>query len=124
MTTVNDIVTRAFRKIGVVGVDNDLQDDSASEGLIAFNMMLHGWKLQGVDITHTDQTLTDTFALDPEFEEGTVYLLAKRLEPDYHIPPAFDADAWFRQIQNSYAEVEEATIPSSLLNTPSQRTYC
>lgn len=121
MTTASDIVTRALRKIGVKSSDEDASSEVMTEGLEALNAMMHGWKLQGVDLSHTDLALTDTFSLDPEYEEGTVYLLASRLSPDYTRPQAFDADAWFRGFQAAYASIDEVSMPSLLTNTTTQR---
>ena len=120
MTTTRDIVTRAFRKIGVVSEGEALDADTADAGLDALNMMLHGWKLKGVDLTHTNLALSDTFSLDPEYEEGTVYLLAARLSPDYMAPASFDADDWFRGIQAAYMTITAATLPVALTTLPSK----
>lgn len=121
MTLTSDIVTRAARKIGVVASDEAMTADEIANGVIALNMMMHAWKLRGVDVEHVDLAATDTFSLDPEFEEGTVYLLASRMSPDYEIPPAFDADDWFRTIQAAYAPARVMTIPRLLLTLPTGR---
>jgi hypothetical protein len=55
----------------------------AIDGMKAFNAMVHGWKGQGVDVGHIDQTLNDNLALAPEHHEGATALLAIRLAPDY-----------------------------------------
>ena len=121
MATMLKIVERAFRKIAISGVGEALEADSIAEGLDALNMMLHAWKLRGVDIQHDTLEATDDFPLEPEFEEGTVYLLAERLNPNYSSPPRFDANDWFRGFQAVYAKSRTVTIPSGLRNMPSQR---
>ena len=121
MTLTSEIVTRAARKIGVVASDEAMTADEIANGVIALNMMMHAWKLRGVDVEHVDLAATDTFSLDPEFEEGTVYLLASRMSPDYEIPPAFDADDWFRTIQAAYAPARLMTINRLLLTLPTGR---
>lgn len=120
MTTALDIVTRAFRKSGISGEGEILEAETAVEGLVALNDMLHAWKLDSVDIGHSDLALDDDFPLGPEFQEGTVYLLASRLSPNYTIPPAFDADAWFRKIQAAYATIASVSMPLGLQNLSSQ----
>ncbi|WP_306127934.1 hypothetical protein [Roseovarius sp. MMSF_3350] len=120
MATVLDIVTRAYRKINVTAQDEDLNADDISVGVDAFNMMLHAWKLAGVDTEHTDVTSSDTFPLADEYQEGTVYLLASRLSPDYVRPQAFDADDWFRKMQAAYMEISASSVPTSLTRTPSR----
>jgi aryl carrier-like protein len=119
MATVQDIVTRAFRKIHVESEDEELQPDTLQRGVDAFNMMLHGWKLRGVDVAHSDLLAADTFPLAPEFQEGTVYVLASRLSPDYTAPANFDADDWFRTIQAAYMTIEPAKMPNALTRMPS-----
>ena len=123
MTTVNDIVTLALRKTGVAAIGETPASEDAAEGLTAFNMMLHEWKLRGVNTYHSDQTLSDTFALAPEYEDGTVHMLAARLGATYKFPPGFDADDWFRAVQAAYATIDEVEIPSTLKETVSQRRY-
>lgn len=120
MATVQDIVTAAFRKIGVVAEDEDLQTATLSVGVDAFNRMLHAWELRGVDLSHTDQVAGDTFALDDKFQEGVIYLLAGRLSPDYTTPAHFDADDWFRGIQAAYMTITAVTIPTALTRMPSR----
>jgi len=121
MTTALDIITRAYRKAGIAAHDEPLTADQAIYGRDALNAMMHGWKLRGVDLEHVSLELADTFSLDPEFEEGTTFLLAGRISPDYQVPVSFDADDWFRTFQAAYTVIPEATIPRTLRRTPSQR---
>lgn len=121
MTLTLTIITRALRKLGVVSADEDATADQEANALDALNMMMHAWKLRSVDIEHTDLASSDTFPLDPEFEEGTVYLLASRLSPDYQIPQSFDADDWFRTFQAAYPVSTAVTIPKGILRTPTGR---
>lgn len=120
MATMQDIVTRAFRKIGVVAGDEPMNADQGAAGIEALNMMIHQWKLRGIAITYSDLTLADAFPLLPQFEEGTVYLLASRLAPDNAAAAQFDADDWFRAIQNSYLVIDAAAMPSAIMRTSSQ----
>lgn len=119
MATMLDIVTRAYRKIRVTGDGDPLEAVSAAEGMDALNDMLHEWKTRGVDLTYTDLALTDTFPLPDQFREGTVYMLASRLAPEYARPREFDADDFFRNIQAAYMVIEEVTIPLGLRRLPS-----
>lgn len=120
MATVEDIVTAAFRKIGVVAEDETASDASISNGVDTFNRMLHAWKLRGVDVSHTDLVAADTFPLADEYQEGTIYVLAARLSPDYTVPANFDADDWFRTIQAAYTTIDAATMPRALTRMPSR----
>lgn len=119
MATVASIVTRAYRKLHVVSEDEELQADTLANGVEAYNGMLAEWKLRDVDIEHTAQTSTDTFPLGIEYEDGTVYLLAQRLSPDYMMPAAFDADDFFRTMQAAYMEIEKVTFEGAVSRPPS-----
>ena len=83
-------------------------------------MMLAAWKLADVDITHTALALTDTFPIADEYEEGTVYMLAARIAPDFNYPVGFDADDFFRRIQAAYCSLPSLTVPNALLRPPSR----
>lgn len=120
MTTARDIVAAAFRKIGVLSVGESLVASDAADGLIALNAMMAAWKLRGVDVTHTALTLSSDFPLGAEYEEGTTYLLASRLSPDYTLPQMFDADDWFRTFQAAYADIPTLTVPKALQRPPSR----
>ncbi len=120
MATVEDIVTAAFRECRVASDDESLDATQLANGVDVFNRMLHGWKLRGVDVSHATQSASDTFALDPEYEEGTVFVLAGRLSSSYSSPVGFDADDFFRTLQADYATAPDVTLPSALRRMPSQ----
>lgn len=121
MTTTQTIVERAFRKIGVKAEDESLTADQLAHGVDTLNAMMHGWALWGINLNHVDLTAASTFPLAPKFEEGTVYVLCERLSPDYQAPLSFSADEFLIRIQAAYTVIPEATMPSALLRTPSQR---
>ena len=120
MATVSDIVTRAYRKIGVAAEDEDLTTEQMTNGVAAYNDMTHAFKLRGVDLSHTDQVSTDTFSFGDEYREGFVYLLAERLSPDYVRPASFDADDWFRDFQSANTTISTVTLPTALTRMPSR----
>lgn len=120
MTVTSEIVTRALKKINVIAKDEAAPAEDMQDGIDALNMMLHEWKLRGVNLSHVNLAASDDFPLNPEFEEGTVYLLASRLAPDYNRPARFDADDFFRAIQAAYMTIAAVTIPTPLTRMPSQ----
>ena len=122
MATCRDIVERAYRKIGVVATDEAMTADQAQVGADALNMMMHGWLLDGIDVAHVDLQLADTFTLPPEFEEGTVYLLANRLAPDFTRPPV-EERRFRNRLSAAYSIVETVPAPYALRSTPSQRRW-
>lgn len=117
---MRDIITRAYRKVGISGSGEALEAEQSAEGLDALNSMLHEWKLAGVDITHTDKGMSDTFPLGSEYERGTVYLLAEDISPDYERPRSFDADDFFRRIQAAYMTIDVVSFDKAIYRVPSQ----
>lgn len=120
MTTVRDVIERAYRKIGVVASDEPMTADQADAGADALNMMMHGWKLDGIDIAHVDVVLSDEFPMEPMFHEGTVYMLASRLAPDYS-GASFNTSEFMQRLSAYYLIVDDVDMPLALLRTPSQR---
>lgn len=120
MATIQDIIDRALQKIAVQSSDEDSTTYDAAKALNAYNDMTHGFKLAGVDLEHTDQALTDTFAFGAEYREGFVYLLASRLSPDYMVPASFDADDWFRKFQAANITIADVTFDAALTVLPSE----
>ncbi len=113
MATVNDIVTRAYRKIGVVATDEPMTADQAQIGEDALNMMMHALTLDGIDVAWNDAVLADQFAMEPAFHEGIVYMLAARLAPDFSVP-SFDDSAFKRRLAAAYLIVPDAQIDPML----------
>ena len=113
---VRNIVYGALRKIGVVAVDSDATADEAAAALESFNDMMHAWKLDSIDVLHTDLALNDTFPLAPEFQEGTKFLLASRISHDFMAPATFDPDEFLRKIQAAYCVIEPMVLDPILTN--------
>lgn len=115
-TTVRTIIETAHRLIGVVAQDEPMTADQGDTGLVAFNNMVSAWELDGIVLSpaFTDAALADNFPLADKFREGTGYMLAKRLAPQYTAPQGFDADDFFRKIQASYATITQSTINPAL----------
>lgn len=86
MPTVNDICERAMRKIGVVAIDEPMNADQALHAQEAFNAIIAGWALRGVEAPVAAVSLMDAFPLPPRFEQAMTYLLADDLAVDYERP--------------------------------------
>lgn len=121
MTTARDIVERAYRKIGVVASDEPMTADQAENGINALNMMMHGWLLDGIDIGHIDLELADVFTMEPQFEEGCVYLLAERLSPDYSAPANFSTSMFKQRLSVAYLIIPTSKLDRTLSNGFSRR---
>lgn len=122
MTLVSDIVSRAFRKIGVKSEDEALTADQIANGVDNLNAMMGGWPLMGINYTGSELEATDTFPLPQKFEESTVYLLAGRLSPDYEVQPV-EASRFHRALQAAFMEVETVSMPTTLLRTNARRLF-
>ena len=122
MATVRDVVERAYRKIGVVASDEPMTADQADHGADALNMMMHGWKLDSIDIAHSDVVLSDEFPMEPMFYEGCVYMLASRIAPDFSVA-SFSTSEFMQRLSAHYLIIDEVEMPLALLSTPSQRRY-
>lgn len=122
MATVRDIVERAYRKIGIVSTDEAMTADQAELGLNALNMMFHALVLEGIDVGWSDAELADQFALDARFDEGTVYMLAARIAPDFS-RPGFDETRWRQGLANAFLIVPEVAIDRPLRRTGLQRGW-
>jgi hypothetical protein len=124
MATVQDIVTRAYRKIGIVAIDEDLNADMAQEGLDAFNEMVMAWELQGVvpDKSFSEALLTDTFPMSDRFRDPVVHLLAARLAQNHGVAVGYDPDDHFRAIQADLVTWEGVTFDPGLTTSTMRRT--
>lgn len=114
MATCRDIVESAFRKIGVVASDEPMTADQADNGINALNRMMHGWLLDGIDIGHIDLDLADVFTMEPQFEEGCVYLLADRLSPDYSAPVNFSTSDFKKRLSAAYLIIPDSKLDRAL----------
>jgi hypothetical protein len=115
MTTVRDIVARAYRKIGM----SDPTGDEFRAGVDAFNDMVHGWRADGIDVWGINLALNDGLPMVgrdigdfgdgspipfPEaFREGAIFMLAERLAPEFSAPVNFDANVFMRRMRAHYA---------------------
>lgn len=119
MTTVRDIVTRAFRKDGITAQDEEMTADQAARGLESFNGVMHSLALQGVNFGHTDVALDDAFPLAPQFQRAFVHMLAREIAPDFSVAGVSDSE-FLRQLQAFYCVVPEVPSSRVLRGTPSQ----
>lgn len=83
--TARDTITRAMRMLGVIIGGTDPSDVESSNGLLALNAMMHGWKGKGVDIGHIDLDINDDLDVADEHCEGTTALLAIALAPEFTV---------------------------------------
>lgn len=60
MATVRDIITRAYKRLRVVGEGETPSSEAMSDGLDALNDMIYHWSANGVDVLHQGFALNDT----------------------------------------------------------------
>lgn len=120
MSTMDEIVLRAYRKIGVVAADEAMTADQHKTGLDALNSMMAGWSAYGVEYLHPESlTGGSEFPLPFRFEQATVNLLAQDIAPDAGL--SFDADTFLRLLQAHFLTVPSIRFDGALTDTPSQR---
>ena len=120
MATCRDIVQRALRKIGVVAMDEAMTADQAETGMDALNMMMSALMLDGIDVAWNEAELSDQFAMEPQFHEGCVYMLANRLAPDFSAP-GFDESRFKRGLSSAYLIVPDSVLDTTLVRMGRRR---
>lgn len=120
---VQAIVTAAYRKIGVGGEFQALSAHQMAVGVDAFNLMIQGWRLEGIDFwqsvtvdplaTLDNYTATEDAPIPSAFLEGTIYSLATRLAPEYNAP-GFDEDQFKRRMQAALVKVPTAELDRTI----------
>lgn len=126
MTTMNDIVTGALKRLRVINARQTPDGVAASDGLTALNEMMHSWKAKGVDTDHDTLTASDDFPLDDEHIHGVKALLAVRLASDYGVSiddgVVRDANMGWEGLEAEFVKpAEDATVDAGLRNLTSRR---
>lgn len=120
MSSSAQIVSRALRRLKVIGAGEDPSADDAADGLAALNAMIAGWEADGVKVS-------GDVPLDARFEEGVVALLAVRLADDFGTSPSAgvvrDAENGWARLQAAFNHVPLAQFDTALRNMPSQRYW-
>jgi hypothetical protein len=121
---VSEIVQAALTKLGVVGHGQTMTAEQLASGVQAFNLMLHGWALDGLDLTlfpeiapvakRDDYAATERAPIPSAFLEGTVFSLAARLGPEYMIPFP-EPDGFVRRMQAALVRVPEVSMSRTLV---------
>lgn len=83
MATALDVITRAMRKLRVLGIGKDPKDAEAQEGLTELNNMLAEWAIDGIDIAHLTLILSDEIDVPDDHLTAIVLCLAARLGGTY-----------------------------------------
>lgn len=117
MPTLNDICQRAYRRIQVVAVDEDMTADQAKHAAETFNSIVSGWGLTGVEAPVSPTGLMDTFPFADRFQEAMVSILADTLAQDFERPGIASARQAKSDIMAYYHVVPTSRMPLVLLST-------
>lgn len=124
MTTINDIVNGAIRRV-IPDPANTPSPEEAKAGLDALNDMMHAMPERGVHVNWEDVTLTSTFPLEPGDVEGVKALLAKRLFEEYGKPITrqidIDSRRGWSSLYKQYSILEDRKLEPVLRNFQAQR---
>lgn len=126
MTTMQDIVRGAAKRIGVIRGAEDMDSSDAGDFLEALNGMMAMWPAQGVDVLWSSAlALTDTFPLEAKHEEGVKAMLAVRYAEQFGkaVGPilARDERAGWNALFADYHLPDPMRVDQALANMPSQR---
>jgi hypothetical protein len=81
--TALEIITRALRKLRVYGAGEEISGADTDDCLLALNLMLSGWGIDGIDLAHTDLLTTDEPDVPDDHLEAIYLTLAERIGGDF-----------------------------------------
>lgn len=122
MASVLDVVTRAFRLIGVVAEDEPMTPGQSVAGKNAFNAMIAGWALRGVHTNLYAVELNDEYPLGEQTQFAVTRLLAAELAQEYGRQPPDTRRDW-RNLAAAYMHVPALEVPRTLRVLPSQEIF-
>lgn len=106
MTTVRELVGRAYRLAGITDAldGDDATEPEMQDGLDAINQMMAEWRTRSVPIPHSTFTLDDTLPYREHTMRALAYNLAVELAGEFGVQPSpvivSIADQSFRSLQN------------------------
>lgn len=110
MATLTEIVTRAFRRLGVFDALQAPSAEDMAAGKQALEAMVNAWEAEGLS--------GDVLPLDARFEQAVVAMLALRLAEEYGRAPGQvlvnDARAGWQALQAAYTPVPESRFDAAL----------
>lgn len=83
--SANDIITAAFRRLGILQDEQEMSDADAANGLTKLNDMMHGFGPMGIKYAHTTLALTDAINMPDELIDSLKWMMADDLVDDYGV---------------------------------------
>lgn len=83
MTTMRQTIYAALKRIQVTAAGEVPTSEEATDALERFNNMMHGLKIEGINLDWRTLTLDDDIPLLPEYIRGVEAMLALELAPEY-----------------------------------------
>ena len=119
--TVNDLIRRAMRSLGILNHAEDPTTEEAADALQTLNDMLNAWIYEGMDLElQADMALTDTLPFPDDHAAAFRYALAVELAPEYGVqpPPAVLAMAASYKSALKTRYVDPVELPSDSFLSP------
>lgn len=117
MPTITDIVTRAYRLLGVVAADEPVSADQITSGVEAYNAMVASWVLEGIDFSESAMDAGSEFALGAAFQNSVTKLLANELASEFGLVMPYDPAPLKRGMYAALTVIPEVEMPDAILLT-------
>lgn len=118
MTTARELVYAALRKLQITSAGEVPEAVDFVDSLAGFNFMMHGVKLEGINLDWRTLAADDVVPLPDEHILPFIYLLAIHLAPDFgrEVDPAVATNAQNGRmfLQSFYTDVPDQTFDSAL----------
>ncbi len=118
--TARTIITRAFRRMGLISEDEGLTAEQTTEALDVLNDMMNGWEAEGIQYSHTDLALDDTVNVPDFLVRSAMWLLADELANEYGKAltdrEIVNVERSRSNLQNYYFSIPQAQTDEGILN--------
>jgi hypothetical protein len=77
--TAREIITAAYRDLGICSEDESPTAEQMSQGLDLLNDMMNGWEAKGIQYTHADLTIGATVNVPDFLTRSTRWMIAAEI---------------------------------------------
>lgn len=118
MTTSRELIYASLRKLQITSAGEVPEAADFVDSLQAFNLLMHGIKLEGINLDWRTLGADDPVPLPDEHILAIIYLLAVHLAPDFgrEVDPAVATNAQNGRmfLQSFYTDVPDQTFDPAL----------